>query len=150
MNPGLPIADNVMDFGAMLAVGIIVSGLFDMLRGLRSAVRKSGGNTPTVIVQLQDLFFAVVAFLFVVLAIYKINDGIVRSYIVSGFFAGVLLYWLLLVRVTENVFRWIFYVPLVVIKYIFKGTKGIFVKFARLFKKMWVKNKKSSEKIEKN
>ena len=149
MNPGLPIADNVMDFGAMLAVGIIVSGLFDMLRGLRSAVRKSGGNTPAVIVQLQDLFFAVVAFLFVVLAIYKINDGIVRSYIVFGFFAGVLLYWLLLVRVTENVFRWIFYLPLLVFKQIFRRIKGILVKTVKIFKKICVKNKKISEKSEK-
>jgi hypothetical protein len=33
MNPGLPIADNAMDFGVMLTVGIIVSGLFDMFRG---------------------------------------------------------------------------------------------------------------------
>ena len=149
MNPGLPIADNAMDFGVMLTVGIIVSGLFDMFRGLRSAVKRNGGKTPAIFVQLQDLFFAVIAFLFVVLAIYKINDGIVRSYIISGFSVGVLLYWCLIVRFAEKVFHWIFYVPIFIIRQIFKTLKAFCCGFGRFFKKIWVKNKKSFEKYEK-
>ncbi len=109
MNPGLPIWDNVADFAVMLLAGIAVSAFFDIQRSARRAVRKNGGKNPVPWVMLQDLFFAVISFFFLVLVIYRINEGIIRSYIVIGFAAGVVFYAALITKLAGKVFYGIFY-----------------------------------------
>jgi hypothetical protein len=126
MNPGLPIADNAADFAVMLAVGIAVAAFYDIFRNFRMAVRKNGGKNWCLEVQLQDLLFSITAFLFVLLTIYKINDGIIRSYIVIGFALGCIVYVFFLYKILGRLFYGLFYGVLFCIKYILRGFKKIF------------------------
>ncbi len=128
MNPGLPIVDNIIDFGIMLLAGILVSAFFDLFRAFRKAVFNNGGKNKGISVQLQDFIFALCTFLFVLLLIYRINDGIVRSYIVAGFSAGVVLYAFVIVKISGKIFYGIFY-----------GIIYVLFGIGRLFKKLFQK-----------
>jgi len=112
----LPIADNVADFFAMLLVGMSVSLFFDFQRAVRKAVRKNGGKNHTLSVMLQDLLFSACSLLLVLLVVYRINDGIVRSYIVLGFIAGAALYFWVISRVVGRVIFSVFYAILFIFK----------------------------------
>jgi hypothetical protein len=82
--------------------------------------------------------------------VYKINDGILRSYIAAGFIVGIILYATILVRFSGKIFYWIFYGIVFCIKWAGK-TIGAFLKaITRVIRKLWGKFKKSSKKIEKN
>lgn len=134
MNPGLHITDNIADFGIMLLAGIAVSALFDLFRAMRKALSDNGGKNPNALVQLQDLLFAMSSFLFVLLLIYRINDGVIRSYIVIGLITGMLLYAAALGKVSNRLFYYVFYALFAACKYIIKALKFIFVKPAGLIK----------------
>jgi hypothetical protein len=150
MNEGLPIVENLGDFGIMAAAGILVAAFFDIFRCLRRAIKDNGGKNNGFTVQFEDFTFALIAFLFVVLLVYKINDGILRSYIVAGFIVGIILYATILVRFSGKIFYWIFYGIVFCIKWAGK-TIGAFLKaITRVIRKLWEKFKKSSKKIEKN
>ena len=131
MNPGLPIADNVLDFLVFLLVGIIVSAFFDLQRAMRKAVRKNGGKNYTLSVCLQDLLFSAGSFLFVLLVIYRVNDGIVRSYIVAGFAGGVVLYFWVISRVMGRVLFALFYSVLFVLRKIITLPRNLLKKFSK-------------------
>ena len=128
MNPGLPIMDNFIDLCIMMLAGIAVSAFFDLFRAMRKAVKDNGGENPNAVVQLQDLLFAMSSFLFVLLLIYRINDGILRSYILIGLFLGMFLYAIILGRISGRLFYYVFYGMFAVLRYVFKMLKHIFGK----------------------
>ena len=150
MNEGLPIVDNLWDFGVMAVAGILVAAFFDLFRGFRKAIKNNGGKNHNVAVQFQDFIFALIAFLFVVLLVYKINDGILRSYIVAGFAAGIILYVTVLGRFSGRLFYWIFYGIVFCIKWTGRIIGGFWRAVAKVIRKLWENFKKSFEKIEKN
>lgn len=128
MNPGLPIVENLIDLCIMMLAGIAVSALFDLFRAMRKAVRDNGGENPNAVVQIQDLLFAMSSFLFVLLLIYRVNDGVIRSYILIGLFLGMLLYAVILGRISGRLFYYVFFGLFTILRYAFKLLKFIFGK----------------------
>ena len=128
MNPGLPIIDNLVDLCIMMLAGIAVSALFDLFRAMRKAMKDNGGENPNAVVQLQDLLFAMSSFLFVLLLLYRVNDGVIRSYILIGLLLGMLLYAVILGRVSGRLFYYVFFGLFSVFRYTFKLLKFIFGK----------------------
>lgn len=132
MNPGLPIAENLTDLCIMMLAGIAVSAFFDLFRAMRRAVRDNGGVNPNAAVQLQDLLFAMSSFLFILLLIYRISDGVIRSYILLGLLLGMLLYAVILGRVSGRLFYYVFFGIFSVLRGLFRLLKLVLGKPAVL------------------
>lgn len=69
--------------------GITIGILFDIFRILRKSFK-----TADIITYLQDILFWIFAGLIVLFAIFKFNNGEIRSYLFVGIAIGVLLYML--------------------------------------------------------
>lgn len=77
-------------FYVFLLTGILIGLLFDIFRIFRKCFKHS--NTITLI---QDMFFFILTSILVLFVIFKFNNGMFRSYVIVGIFAGLLIYFII-------------------------------------------------------
>lgn len=86
--------------------GIAIGILFDIFRILRKSFK-----TADIITYLQDVLFWILAGLIVLFAIFRFNNGEIRSYLFVGIAIGILLYMLtmskLIVKYCVKLIQWL-------------------------------------------
>ena len=79
--------EQLYSFFIFFIIGIIISILFDIFRILRKSFK-----TPDFITYLEDIIFWVLTGLIVLYAIFKFNNGEIRSFIFVRIIVGILVY----------------------------------------------------------
>lgn len=91
------IVNQVYIFFYAILGGAILALLYDVLRIKRRAIK-----TNVIIVNLEDIFYWIVAAMFLFMTVYKSNSGEMRGYIFLGNVIGVILYETLLSKIIIN------------------------------------------------
>ena len=105
-------------------IGLILGIIFDIFRVLRKNIR-----TPDFVTFLEDIIYIIISFTLLVLAIIKINNGIIRLYLFIGIFLGITAYSLtisnLCVIILSVIVRFCIFLLQKIQKYIILITKHI-------------------------
>ena len=140
----------VITLAAFTACGGIVCFVFDIMRGLRRAV---GGKICT---HISDLIFWVVSAAVCMFCLWHFGSGEIRMFEFVGFFAGCVLYFLLLSAIVLKVFtlivvnilkfmRFVLKILLTPAKFLYKIIVVIPVKHVNL---ITVRKRKHNEKVQ--
>lgn len=84
-------------FLAFVLIGIIISFIFDFFRILRCVYK-----TPDFITILEDIAFWLISGIILLLGIFVLNDGNIRTYLFLGLFSGICVY---IVFISKNVMK---------------------------------------------
>ena len=74
-------------FYIFLLTGILVGILFDIFRILRKSFKHSDFITL-----LQDIVFVIIMSVLIIYTVFKFNNGEIRSYVIIGLAAGIIIY----------------------------------------------------------
>ena len=108
-NPGLGIADDLLNFLVLLVVGFLIALILDLFRSLRRASKHySGKKHFTALVHTEDALFLAISFCILILALNVADFGRIRLYMVLGAAVGCALYFLAVSPWLVKVFTWIF------------------------------------------
>lgn len=152
MSKSAEIIFSVAEFFSMMSGGFFIALLFDVFRSMRKAVRKNNGRNLIGFVYLQDLLFLLMAFVFFVLLIYRVNGGKLDWYISLGCIVGAVVYYYLAEPIAGKLIFFIFFVVVRFFKIIMSATTKIFggikklLKITKNDKKITKKHKKTIKK----
>ncbi len=127
--------------------GIVIGILFDIFRIFRKSFK-----TSDIITYLQDILFWILTGFIVLFAIFKFNDGEIRSYIFIGIALGILIYMLTISRFTIKycvaIVQWIKKIISYPISIIIKFSKKIIINpIIKLSRKLIPKVKKTKNNL---
>ena len=105
-------------------IGLILGMMFDIFRVLRKNIK-----TPDSITFIEDILYITISIVLIILAIIKINNGIIRFYIFIGITLGIVVYSLtisnLCVIILSVIIKTVIYLLQNIQKYIILITKHI-------------------------
>lgn len=146
-NPGLGIADDLLNFLVLLVVGFLIALILDLFRSLRRASKHySGKKHFTALVHTEDALFLAISFCILVLALNVADFGRIRFYMILGAVVGGVLYFLAISPWLVRVFTWIFQGLLGLVWIPVKFGKRVFLYFQKRGK-IFLEKEKNNEKI---
>lgn len=146
-NPGLGIADDLLNFLVLLVVGFLIALILDLFRSVRKASRHySGKKHFTALVHTEDSLFLAISFCILILALNIADFGRIRFYMLLGTVLGCAIYFLTVSPWLGKVFTWIFQGFLGFIWIPIKFGKRI-IRFFQKRGKIFQKRGKNCEKI---
>lgn len=87
-------------FFSFFICGFIFGTIFDFFRAIRRNIKMN-----TLAVSISDLLFWITVLSLCAFFVFSLNGGLLRAFVISAFFIGVLLYFLLISKVVF----WLFY-----------------------------------------
>ena len=99
-------------------LGVVFALIYDFIRIIRRIVFKS-----FIIMGLEDILYWLIMAVMTCVFLYKVNGGVIRSYIITGIAAGMILYELSIGRFA--------------VKYLTIALKFILRKICKIFEKIW-------------
>ncbi|MBQ8828455.1 MAG: spore cortex biosynthesis protein YabQ [Clostridia bacterium] len=125
MNQSEVILESAKDLLIMFAVGFFLGFVFDVFRSIRSAVRRNNSKINDAAVILQDILFLLFAFCVIVIAVYCVNGGQLKAYIVLGCIVGFAVYFPVAAPVAGRIVFMLFFVIIKIVKFVQKYTKNV-------------------------
>lgn len=129
------------NFFIFIILGIIISFIFDIFRILRKKFK-----TSNFITYIEDILFWVISGFLIISAIFKFNDGELRSYLFIGIFLGIIIYIMLFTKLVNNIFLKILTPVKLLLDFILSLSKKIFVFITNCLKNCKNKSKKTIQK----
>ena len=112
------IINEVDIFFRAITLGVIFALIYDFIRIIRRIVFKS-----FIIMGLEDILYWLIMAVMTCVFLYKVNGGVIRSYIITGIAAGMILYELSIGRFA--------------VKYLTIALRFILGKICKIFEKIW-------------
>ncbi|MCI5602977.1 MAG: spore cortex biosynthesis protein YabQ [Lachnospiraceae bacterium] len=112
------IINEVDIFFRAIILGVVFALIYDFIRIIRRIVFKS-----FIIMGLEDILYWLIMAVMTCVFLYKVNGGVIRSYIITGIAAGMILYELSIGRFA--------------VKYLTIALKFILRKICKIFEKIW-------------
>lgn len=112
------IINEVDIFFRTIILGVVFALIYDFIRIIRRIVFKS-----FIIMGLEDILYWLIMAVMTCVFLYKVNGGVIRSYIITGIAAGMILYELSIGRFA--------------VKYLTIALKFILRKICKIFEKIW-------------
>ena len=112
------IINEVDIFFRAIILGVIFALIYDFIRIIRRIVFKS-----FIIMGLEDILYWLIMAVMTCVFLYKVNGGVIRSYIITGIAAGMILYELSIGRFA--------------VKYLTIALRFILGKICKIFEKIW-------------
>jgi len=129
--------------------GIVISIIFDMFRILRRSFK-----TPDFITYIQDILFWIIAGIIMLFAIFKFNNGQIRSYIFIGTALGIIVYMLTLskyfIKYSVSIIKVIKKIVYFLISFIWKIAKIICKPINKMILQIMMKLKSNIQLLTKN
>lgn len=112
------IINEVDIFFRAIILGVVFALIYDFIRIIRRIVFKS-----FIIMGLEDILYWLIMAVMTCVFLYKVNGGVIRSYIITGIATGMILYELSIGRFA--------------VKYLTIALKFILRKICKIFEKIW-------------
>lgn len=136
--------EQLSSVGVFILSGIIISIFFDLFRVLRKTFK-----TPDILTYIEDVIFWLVTGLFLILIIFRFNNGELRLYMFASLFIGIIIYMFTLSKYFILINSKILLILIKPFSLIKKAFISIFNIFFKTFSKYLLK-KKNNGKISKN
>ncbi len=129
------------NFFIFIILGLIVAFIFDIFRVLRKKFK-----TNNIITYLEDILFWLISGALIISAIFKFNDGELRTYLFIGILIGITIYMILFSNIVNKILLQILTPIQIIIDFFLSLFKKICDFITNCLKKCKNKSKKTIQK----